>query len=122
MAGPSSVDEYLAEQPPRARAALEHIRAAIKSAAPEATEGISYKMPTFKLNGRAFIWFAGFKDHLSLYPYTERLLEELGEELRPHVSGKGTLRFDADEPIPVDLVKRIVAVRLKETETAYRRR
>ena len=122
MAGPSSVDEYLAEQPPRARAALEQIRAAIKSAAPEATEGISYKMPTFKLNGRALVWFAGFKDHLSLYPYTERLLDELGEELKPHVSGKGTLRFDADKPIPVDLVKRIVAVRLKETEAAYRRR
>jgi len=118
MAGPSSVDEYLAEQPPWARAALEQIRAAIKSAAPEATEGISYKMPTFKLNGRAFIWFAGFKDHLSLYPYTERLLEELGEELKPHVSGKGTLRFDADRPIPVELIKRIVQVRLAEATDA----
>lgn len=121
MAGFSSVEEYLAEQPPRARAALQQIRAAIKSAAPEATEGISYNMPTFKLNGRAIIWFAGFKDHFSLYPYTARLLEELGEELEPHVSGKGTLRFDADEPIPVDLVKRIVAVRLYETLTPYRR-
>ena len=122
MPGPSSVDEYLTEQPAGSRAALEQIRAAIKSAAPEATEGISYRMPTFKINGRAFIWFAGFRDHFSLYPYTKALLEQLGDELKPHISGKGTLRFDADKPIPVDLIERIVAVRLEETEATYKRR
>lgn len=118
MAVPSSVDEYLAEQPSEARAALEQIRSAIKSAAPEATEGISYQIPTFKINGRALIWFAGFKDHFSLYPYTARLLEELGDELKPHISGKGTLRFAADKPIPVELIKRIVQVRLAEATAA----
>lgn len=113
MSAPSTIDEYLAEQPAEARSALEEIRAAIKAAAPEATEGISYRIPTFKVSGRALIWFAGFKDHYSLYPYTEVLIAELGEELKPHLSGKGTLRFDAGEPIPTELIKKIVAVRLR---------
>ena len=121
MSAPSTIDEYLAQQPVEARSALEEIRAAIKAAAPEATEGISYRIPTFKVGGRALIWFAGFKDHYSLYPYTEALIDELGEELKPHLSGKGTLRFDAGAPIPTELIKRIVAVRLEELATPNRR-
>jgi uncharacterized protein YdhG (YjbR/CyaY superfamily) len=114
VAGPSTVEEYLAGLPAEARAALEQIRAAIKAAAPEATEGISYQIPTFKVKGRALIWYAAFKDHYSVYPATAGLRQQLGEELKPHFSGKGTLRFAVDRPIPTDLIKRIVAVRLDE--------
>ena len=114
MAAPSTVEEYLAELPDEARAAMEEIRAAIRAAAPEATEGISYRIPTFKINGRALVWYAAFKDHYSLYPATDALHQKLGEELKPHFSGKGTLRFDADKAIPTDLIRQIVEVRLEE--------
>jgi uncharacterized protein YdhG (YjbR/CyaY superfamily) len=120
MAGPNTVEEYIAEQPIQARAALEEIRAAIKSVAPEATEGISYRIPTFKINGRALVWYAAFKDHYSLYPATDALRAKLGEELEPHFSGKGTLRFPADKPIPSELIRRIVEVRLEEATATYR--
>jgi uncharacterized protein YdhG (YjbR/CyaY superfamily) len=114
MAGPSTVEEYLAELPAEVRAAMEQIRATIKAAAPEATEGISYQIPTFKMNGRALIWYAAFRDHYSVYPATDGLRQQLGEELKPHFSGKGTLRFDMDEPIPTELIRKIVEVRLGE--------
>ena len=122
MVEPTSIDQYIDSQPAEARPALAEIRAAIRAAAPDAAEGISYKIPTFKVGGRALVWFAAFKRHYSLYPYTDLVRERLGAELEPHIAGKGTLRFDAAQPIPVDLIKRIVAVRLEEAEDASRRR
>jgi uncharacterized protein YdhG (YjbR/CyaY superfamily) len=124
VAGPSGVEAYLAAVPPPYRALLEELRKTIKSAAPDATETISYRMPAFKdRNGRSLVWYAAFKDHCSLFPATGAVMEALEKELQPYLSGKGTLRFTADRPMPARLVKRIVRVRLGENASrgrAYR--
>jgi uncharacterized protein YdhG (YjbR/CyaY superfamily) len=121
MAVPTSVEDYLAALPEGSRAALERLRKTIKAAAPEATETISYQMPAFKLNGRFLVSFAAFKDHCSLFPASYAVMEALGEELKPYFSGKGTLRFTADNPIPAALVKKIVKMRIQENAALKRR-
>jgi uncharacterized protein YdhG (YjbR/CyaY superfamily) len=114
MGAPTSVDDYLAALPEEPRAALEELRKTIKAAAPEATETISYQMPTFKDQGRFLVSYAAFKDHCSLFPASGAVMEALGEELKPYFSGKGTLRFTADKPIPAALVRKIVKTRIEE--------
>ena len=114
MAAPTSVEDYLAALPEGQRAALEKLRKAIRAAAPKATEKISYAMPAFEQDGRFLVSYAAFKDHCSLYPASAAVMEALGDELGPYFSGKGTLRFRADEPIPAALVRKIVRVRLQE--------
>jgi len=122
MATPSSVEEYLAALPEERRAAMERLRQAIRAAAPEATELISYNMPAFKSHGGQFlVSYAAFKQHYSLFPASEAVIEAAGEELTPYLSGKGTIRFPADDPIPVALVERIVKTRLKENAAHQRR-
>ena len=121
MAGPTSVEDYLAALPAEQRAALEKLRKTIRSAAPEATETISYQMPTFKDRGRVLVHYAAFKDHCSLFPASIGVMEALGEELKPYFSGKGTLRFTADKPLPAALVKKIVKARLEENAARGRR-
>lgn len=115
MADPATVDEYLSALPDEQRAALADLRKTIAAAAPGATELISYKMPAFKANGRFLLSYAAYAHHCSLYPASEAVRRELGERLAPYLSGKGTLRFLAGEPIPAELVKRIVEIRLRET-------
>jgi uncharacterized protein YdhG (YjbR/CyaY superfamily) len=114
MATPTSVEDYLAALPAESRAALEKLRRTIKAAAPEATETISYQMPAFKDHGRFLVSYAAFKDHCSLFPASNAVTEALGEELKPYLSGKGTIRFHPDKPLPATLVKRIVKARLEE--------
>jgi uncharacterized protein YdhG (YjbR/CyaY superfamily) len=109
-----SVEEYLSWVPAAHRPALDALRATIKSIAPEATETISYGMPAFKLNGRFFASYSDFKNHVSLFPASGAVRATLGEEIKPYFSGKGTLRFPLDKPIPTELVARIVAVLLEE--------
>jgi uncharacterized protein YdhG (YjbR/CyaY superfamily) len=121
MAVPSSVEDYLAALPEAPRAALEKLRKTIKAAAPEATETISYQMPAFKLHGRFLVSYAAFKEHCSFFPASSKVLEAHGEELKPYFSGKGTLRFTADKPLPTALVKKIVKVRIKENAALTRR-
>lgn len=121
MAAPTRVEDYLAALPEASRAALQKLRKTIKAAAPAATETISYQMPTFKDNGRFLVSFAAFKDHCSLFPASEAVIEALGEELKPYFSGKGTIRFHADRPLPAALVKKIVKVRLEENAAIRRR-
>jgi uncharacterized protein YdhG (YjbR/CyaY superfamily) len=120
MATPTSVDEYLAGLPEEQRAALEKLRETIRAAAPQATETISYGMPAFQQDGRFLVSYAAFKDHCSLYPASSAVREALGDELQPYFSGKGTLRFQADEPIPAALVKKIVKRRLEENAARSR--
>ena len=120
MAAPTSVEDYLAALPEASRAALEKLRATIKAAAPEATETISYQMPTFKEHGRFLVSYAAFKDHCSLFPASGKVLEAHGEELKPYFSGRGTLRFTADKPIPAALVKKIVKTRMEENAALKR--
>jgi uncharacterized protein YdhG (YjbR/CyaY superfamily) len=116
VAGPSSVDAYLAALPEPQRAALEKLRTTIRAAAPEATEAISYQMPAFKDRGRFLVSYAAFKDHCSLFPASDAVMEELGRELEPYFSGRGTLRFTPEKPIPARLVRRIVKARLAEND------
>lgn len=114
MAAHTSVEDYLAALPEESRTALEKLRKTIKSAAPEATEAISYQMPAFKDHGRFLVSYAAFKDHCSLFPASKAVIEALGEDLKPYFSGKGTIRFRADKPIPTALVKKIVKARIEE--------
>jgi uncharacterized protein YdhG (YjbR/CyaY superfamily) len=109
-----TVDAYLAGLPEDRRAAMEDLRRTIRAAAPAATEAISYNMPAFRLDGHFFVSYEAFKRHYSLFPWTDGMVEELGDAIKPYAVGKGTLRFPADEPIPLDLVRRIIEIRLRE--------
>ena len=117
MAAPTSVEEYLAALPDDRRAALEILRQTISAAAPEAIETIAYQMPAYRSHGGQFlVSFAAYKRHNSLFPASEAVVDELGEEVAPYLAGKGTIRFAADKPIPTGIVARIVKVRLAENE------
>jgi uncharacterized protein YdhG (YjbR/CyaY superfamily) len=100
--------------PEGARAALEELRETIRDIAPEATESIAYGMPAFRHRGRFLVSYAAYKRHCSLFPASKAVMEELGAELKTYFSGKGTLQFQADEPIPPELVKKVVKIRLEE--------
>jgi len=121
MAAPTSVEDYLAALPEGSRAALEKLRRMIKAAAPEATETISYQMPAFKDHGRLLVAYAAFKHHCSLFPASGAVIEALGEELKPYFTGKGTIRFHVDKPLPAALVKKVVKARLEENAARSRR-
>ena len=120
MAAPPSVDAYLAEVPEPMRDALEHLRATIRAAAPEATESIYYQMPAFRAHGRALVSYAAFRDHFSLFPLGSAVLDALGDEVAPYRTGKGTLQFTLDQPLPESLVTRIVKARLAEVAAGRR--
>lgn len=114
IATPNSVEEYLGQLPAASRVILERLRRTIHAAAPEATETISYNMPTFKQDGRFLCSYAAYKNHFSLFPASSAVMEAYGEELRPYFSGKGTLRFTADNPIPDPLLKKVVRTLIDE--------
>lgn len=118
MAAPASVEEYLAGLGEPQRARLEELRATILAAAPGATESISYQVPAVRIDGRILVYYAAFRDHLSLFPASGAAIEALGDEGRRHATGKGTLRFSLGEPLPVELVRRVVAFRLAESGAA----
>ncbi len=109
-----TVDEYLRSFPPAVRSVLEKIRKTIKSAAPGAEENISYGIPGYKYNGM-LIYFAGFKNHVSVYP-APRSAEEFKKELGAYKGGKGTVQFPLGKPVPLDLVSRIVRFRMKAND------
>jgi uncharacterized protein YdhG (YjbR/CyaY superfamily) len=109
-----TVDDYLAALPEEARTTLEKIRKAIKTAAPGATEGISYQMPMYKHHGM-LIGFAAFKDHCSIFPGTGAI-ERHKVELKAYGTSKGTIRFPIDKPLPAALVKKLVKERVAENE------
>jgi uncharacterized protein YdhG (YjbR/CyaY superfamily) len=112
MAKFTTVDEYVASFPPETRAILEKVRRTMRSAAPGTEETISYGIPTFTLDGRYLIYFAGWKRHISIYPIP-RGDEALERDLAPFVAAKGTLRFPLDKPIPYDLIERITAAAVR---------
>ncbi len=103
---PGSIDEYIAAFSPEVQAILERIRQTVRAAVPEAQETISYQMPTFKL-GRVLIHFAAFKQHIGVYPPVSGDAE-LEKAVSPYAGEKGNLRFPLDQPIPYDLIERIV--------------
>jgi uncharacterized protein YdhG (YjbR/CyaY superfamily) len=122
MAQTSSVAQYIAKAPVASRKALKQLRAAIRKAAPDATERISYQMPTFDLDGRRMMYIAGFKDHVSLFWVTKAMAERYGEQIAKYRSGKGTLRFLLDKPIPVGLVAKLVKVRVQEHRARWKKK
>ena len=109
-----SIDEYIATFPEETQKILQEIRAAIKAAAPEAVEKISYQMPTFFLNGN-LIHFAAFKNHIGVYP-TPSGTEAFKTELSVYESGKGSIRFPIDQPMPLKLISEIVRFRVAENQ------
>ncbi|HKY30517.1 MAG TPA: DUF1801 domain-containing protein [Pyrinomonadaceae bacterium] len=111
------VDEYIAGFPNDVQKILKKIRTTIRKAAPKAGEKISYGIPTFTLNDRYLIYFAGFKNHVSIYP-APRGSAEFKQELSKYKGGKGTVQFPLDKPIPFDLITRIVKFRIKENSAA----
>jgi uncharacterized protein YdhG (YjbR/CyaY superfamily) len=109
---PGTIDEYIAAFPPDVQSILEKIRLTIRKAAPKADEKISYKMPAFTLDGD-LIYFAAFKKHIGVFPPV-RGDKKLSKELSRYRGEKGNLRFPLDEPIPYELLTRVVKFRLKE--------
>lgn len=117
-----TIDEYLAALPDDRRATLELLRQTIKAAAPEATESIAYQMPAFRSHGGQFlVSYAAYKGHYSLFPASGAVIDALGDELKPYLAGKGTIRFPADQPLPSALVANVVKVRLEENAARGRR-
>ena len=110
-----SVAEYLTTLPKQTRVVLQRVRAVIRKAVPTGEEVISYQIPAVKLEGRALIYFAGWKEHYSLYPATEKVRASLERELADYEVRKGTIRFPLSEPVPGELIAKIAKIRAKET-------
>lgn len=108
-----SIDEYIASFPKTVQQVMEQLRVTIKVAAPEAEEEISYNMPTFTLNGAYLVYFAGWKNHIAFYG-APRGKAEFKEDLSAYETGKGTLQFPFDKPLPLDLITKIVKFRAAE--------
>jgi uncharacterized protein YdhG (YjbR/CyaY superfamily) len=108
---PKSVDEYIAAQPEAVRPKLEQVRAAIRRAVPEAVEGIGYRMPGYKLQGKPMLYFAGFKDHYSLFAASGTFFAAIEDELTGYDLRKGTVHFPLTKPVPVKLISRIAKLR-----------
>jgi uncharacterized protein YdhG (YjbR/CyaY superfamily) len=122
MAGPESVEAYLAGLTDERREAMDRLREAIRAAAPEATESIAYAMPAFRSHGGQFlVSYAAYRANYSLLRAREGVVAGRGEEFAPFLSGKGTIRFPADRPIPVGLVGDIVRIRFAENAARERR-
>jgi len=112
----NTVDEYIAGFPENIQNILEQIRAVIKQTAPAATESISWEMPAYKLNGKPLVYFAGHKKHLGFYPVPSDI-EALKDELSGYKqSGKGTVQFPYDKPLPLSLIIRIIEYRVTEVK------
>ena len=112
-ATPKTVDEYIANAPPKFQPLLKQLRKTVKAAAPDAEEVISYQMPAFRQNGM-LVYFAAFKDHCSLFGASRDFRRKFAKELKPFEGGKGTLRFTPENPLPARLVTRIVKARVAE--------
>ena len=110
-----SVDDYIATKPEAVQAILERVRGTIRNAVPRAQEVISYQIPAYKLDGGTVIFFAGWKEHYSLYPASDRLVKAFKSDLAPYKVSKGTIRFPLDEPVPLKLIADIAKFRAKET-------
>jgi len=118
---PKSVAEYIAAQPKASQPALRNLRGVIRKALPEAEEVISYGMPAYRVHGYVALFFAGWRDHYSLYPVNDRLVASLGRHSASYeVNDKGTIRFPLSEPVPAKLIAAIA--KAKAHEAAVRRK
>jgi len=121
MAKPASVEAYLSGLGAPAREVVEGIRATARGAAREADEVIAYDMPALRLDGRFLVSYAAYRRHYSLFPWNPFVIAQVGEaELRPYMAGKGTIQFPIRQPVPLDLVRRVVEARVKELRAKAR--
>jgi len=109
---------YLAAQPPRVRKILKQMRQAIGDAVPGAVEAFSYGIPGFRFEGRVLLWYAGWTQHVSLYPMTGTATRQLTGRLDAYALSKGTIRFPLDEPVPLNLVARLARARAADVRRA----
>jgi uncharacterized protein YdhG (YjbR/CyaY superfamily) len=108
------VEDYIREYSPEIQEKLEEIRQTIKTAVPQAKERISYNMPSFWFHGN-LVYYGAFKNHIGFYPARMTVFEEFKDELKNYKqSGKGTVQFPYNKPLPIDLIKQIVQLRSKE--------
>jgi uncharacterized protein YdhG (YjbR/CyaY superfamily) len=110
-----TIAQYIARFPRPVQTTLKRVRAAIRKAIPGAEETISYGIPAFRFQGRTIIYFAGWKQHYSIYPANARLVAAFRDELEPYeVNNKGTIRFPLTEPVPAKLIEGLARFRAKE--------
>lgn len=109
---PKDIDDYIGRYSPEIQEILERIRAIVRESAPDAEEAIAYQMPTFRLNGN-LVHFAAFKNHIGFYP-TPTGIEAFQPEISKYEGAKGSVQFPLNQPIPYDLIRRIVAFRVEE--------
>ena len=116
----NSADEYIRTHPKDVQAILQRVRSAIRKALPRAEEVISYQIPTYKLQGTYVVYFAGWKQHYSLYPASGRLVAAFKDDLAPYKVNKGTIRFPLSQPVPVKLIEGIVKFLAKDAAARAR--
>ena len=117
-----TVNEYIASKPKNVQASLKLVRGAIRKAVPAAGEVISYQIPGYKLNDVPLLYFAGWKEHYSLYPANDELVAAFKKELAPYERSKGTIRLPLSEPVPVDLIERIAKFRAEQLTSRDKRK
>lgn len=113
---PKTIDEYLAALTDDKRAALEKLRKTIRATVPKAEEYISYGLAAFRLNGKPLVAMGATANHCAFYPMSSSTVEAHKDELKDYDTGKGTIRFQADKPLPVALVRKLVKARIAENE------
>jgi uncharacterized protein YdhG (YjbR/CyaY superfamily) len=114
------VDAYIAKQPVAVQPVLQRVRRLIRKVLPQAEETISYQVPTYKVSGQYVVYFAGWKEHWSLYPVTESVRTKLSSQLAAYELSKGTVRFSLADPVPAKLVERIVRELAKAADARRR--
>ena len=107
------VDGYIATFPEDMQVRLGQIRNLVHTLAPDAVESISYAIPAYKVSGKPLIYFAGYAKHIGVYPLPDKPSNDLAAEMAPYVAGKGTLQFANRDPLPLDLIERVVRSRLE---------
>lgn len=112
---PADFRDYAMQFPPSARSALREMRAAIKEAAPKATERISYNLPAFALDGKVLVWFAAFKSHIGFYPGAAAIAA-FASDLSAFKTAKGSVQFPLDGTLPLPLVRRMVKFKMRESK------
>jgi uncharacterized protein YdhG (YjbR/CyaY superfamily) len=120
MQADTDVDTFLARLPDDQRAALQSLRETIRAAVPDAVEAISYGVPAFKLHGRPLLSYGAAKNHCAFYVQSPAVMEAHAAELEGLPQGRGSIRFQPDEPLPADLVTALVKARIAETTTNRR--
>ena len=117
--GAGTIDEYIAAFPAETQAVLREMRALLRASAPDAKETISYAIPTFDLNGRHLVHFAGYERHIGFYPIPSGI-EAFKDEFKPYKQGKGSIQFPLGQPLPKDLIRRVVEFRVAENTARTR--